>query len=118
MTCVSFLMQTVALAGQDRVRRAVNRTAVSYLEARGTKTQKTKATDAFVNTAARVCLTAWYDRLQNHLPLAANVVKSSSPFKVKCKNINRTHPAFDIFIGQTPISYKITWKIIPDFLSV
>lgn len=28
---------------------------------------------------------------KNHLPLAANVVKSSSPFKAKCKNINRTH---------------------------
>lgn len=55
---------------------------------------------------------------KNHLPLAANVVKSSSPLKVKCKNINRTHPAFDIFIGQTPVSYKMTWKIIPEFLSV
>lgn len=58
IVCI-FFMQTAARAGLDRVRRAVNRTAVSYLEARGTKTQKTKATDAFVNTAARVCLTAW-----------------------------------------------------------
>lgn len=64
-----FMMQTVAQEGQAQEWRAANRTAVTRLEARGTKTQRTTAVS--VTSAARVCLTTRYDShgllLKTHL---------------------------------------------------
>lgn len=59
-----FLMQTVAQEGQAQAWRAVNRTAVARLEARGTRTQRT--TVVSVTSPAKVCPTTRYGRLQSH----------------------------------------------------
>lgn len=48
-----FIMQTVAQEGQAQAWRAVNRTAVARLEARGMRTQRTTAVS--VTLPAKVC---------------------------------------------------------------
>lgn len=108
MLCIYgvFIIQTVAREDQAQAWRAVNRTDVARLEARGTRMQR--RTVVSVTSPVRVCPTTWYVCIP-HTPQKHNSCNLCQPFSQSHDSDNSDMEI--CFIYSFYISFQLAYNV-------